>query len=123
MRRPSRMCPCIFPNRLLAAVFALFLIAFTAPLVFAQEDKPTPQPSPRASGSPEAARTDQQRRPEQGAGEDENRPRDPMSTPTFNGLRFRSIGPAFTSGRVNTVAVDPANPSHYFVAVASGGVW
>ena len=46
-----------------------------------------------------------------------------MSTPTFNGLHFRSIGPAFTSGRVIGFAVDPKNPAHYFVAVASGGVW
>jgi photosystem II stability/assembly factor-like uncharacterized protein len=46
-----------------------------------------------------------------------------MSTPTFNGLRFRSIGPAFTSGRVIGFAVDPKNPAKYFVAVASGGVW
>jgi photosystem II stability/assembly factor-like uncharacterized protein len=46
-----------------------------------------------------------------------------MSTPTFNGLRLRSIGPAFTSGRINSFAVDPNNPTRYYVAVASGGVW
>jgi hypothetical protein len=46
-----------------------------------------------------------------------------MSSPTFSGLRFRSIGPAFTSGRVIGFAVEPNNPSHYFVASASGGVW
>jgi len=50
-------------------------------------------------------------------------PRDPFSTPTFNGLRFRSIGPAFTSGRVIGFAVDPKNAARYFVGVASGGVW
>src|SRR6185436_18898684 len=55
--------------------------------------------------------------------EEEGRPRDPMSTPTFNGLRLRSIGPAFTSGRVSTFAVDPTNTSRYYVAAASGGVW
>jgi photosystem II stability/assembly factor-like uncharacterized protein len=46
-----------------------------------------------------------------------------MSTPTFAGLRFRSIGPAFTSGRVIGFAVEPNNAAHYFVASASGGVW
>lgn len=46
-----------------------------------------------------------------------------MSTGTFNGLRFRSIGPAFTSGRVVGFAVEPNNPARYYVAVASGGVW
>ncbi len=46
-----------------------------------------------------------------------------MSTPTFSGLRFRSIGPAVTSGRVIAFAVDPNDRAKYFVAVASGGVW
>src|SRR6266404_5759227 len=82
------------------------------------------QPDPaRQQPSPEPARPEPSRRPEQPAAEDENRPRDPMSTPTFNGLRFRSLGPAFTSGRVIGFAVDPNNSAHYFVASASGGVW
>jgi len=46
-----------------------------------------------------------------------------MSTPTFNGLRLRSIGPAFTSGRISGFAIDPTNSTRYYVAVASGGVW
>ncbi len=46
-----------------------------------------------------------------------------MSSPTFNGLKIRSIGPAFTSGRVIGFAVDPNNAARYFVAAASGGVW
>ena len=48
---------------------------------------------------------------------------DQMSSATFAGLRLRSIGPALTSGRVVGFAVDPADRSRYFVAVASGGVW
>jgi hypothetical protein len=36
---------------------------------------------------------------------------------------MRSIGPAFTSGRVSRFRVDPTNPARYYVAVASGGVW
>src|SRR5262249_60827859 len=39
------------------------------------------------------------------------------------GLRLRSIGPAVTSGRVVGFAVHPDDRSHYYVAVASGGVW
>src|SRR5262249_4737110 len=39
------------------------------------------------------------------------------------GLKFRPLGPALTSGRVVGFAVDPHNRGHYFVAVASGGVW
>ena len=50
-------------------------------------------------------------------------PQDPMSTRTFNDLKLRLIGPAFTSGRVAALAVDPSNRSRFFVAAASGGVW
>jgi photosystem II stability/assembly factor-like uncharacterized protein len=39
------------------------------------------------------------------------------------GIRFRSIGPAVTSGRIADVAVNPNNYDEYFVATASGGVW
>lgn len=38
-------------------------------------------------------------------------------------LNFRSIGPAAYSGRVSDLAVNPANPSEYYVGVASGGLW
>lgn len=41
----------------------------------------------------------------------------------FAGLALRGIGPALTSGRIGDIAVDPTNPSRWFVAVASGGVW
>ena len=56
-------------------------------------------------------------------GKDEPRKPEPFSAPTFAGLRLRSIGPAFTSGRVCSIAVDPTDHSRYFVGVASGGVW
>ena len=42
---------------------------------------------------------------------------------TFNGLKFRSIGPAITSGRVTDFAVNPNNYHEYYVAVACGNVW
>jgi photosystem II stability/assembly factor-like uncharacterized protein len=41
----------------------------------------------------------------------------------FAGLKFRSIGPAVASGRVVGFAVHPRDRSHYYIAVASGGVW
>jgi len=46
-----------------------------------------------------------------------------LKSETFNGLKFRSIGPALTSGRVVDLAVNPNNPKEYFVAAAAGGVW
>ncbi|MEL6653295.1 MAG: glycosyl hydrolase, partial [Bacteroidota bacterium] len=41
----------------------------------------------------------------------------------LSGLKFRSVGPALTSGRIIDLAVNPDNRFEYFVAVASGGVW
>ncbi len=41
----------------------------------------------------------------------------------FANLKFRSIGPAVTSGRVSDFAVNPKNHNEYFVATSSGGVW
>jgi len=41
----------------------------------------------------------------------------------FNGLKWRSIGPAMTSGRIADFAVNPDNHSEWFVGVASGHVW
>jgi photosystem II stability/assembly factor-like uncharacterized protein len=42
---------------------------------------------------------------------------------TTSGLKFRGIGPAFTSGRISDIAVHPHNRSVYYVASSSGGVW
>ncbi len=57
------------------------------------------------------------------AQEADKKPSDPMSTPTFNGLKLRLVGPAVTSGRVVGFAMHPHNRDHYYVAVACGGVW
>src|SRR5437762_3468294 len=42
---------------------------------------------------------------------------------TFSGLKARSIGPAVTSGRVMTIAVDPTNKAVIYIGAASGGIW
>jgi len=42
---------------------------------------------------------------------------------TFSGLTLREIGPALTSGRIADFAVNPEDPSQYYVAGAAGGVW
>ncbi|MCB0807113.1 MAG: hypothetical protein KDC05_15050 [Bacteroidales bacterium] len=48
---------------------------------------------------------------------------DTIKSSMVSGLKFRSIGPAFTSGRIADFAVNPENPSEYFVAAASGHIW
>ena len=42
---------------------------------------------------------------------------------TLSGLKWRNIGPAFTSGRIVDLAIHPNNDNVWYVAVASGGVW
>src|SRR5689334_20190689 len=108
---------------LISLSLSCFLI-FTPLCVAVQAQTPSNPPGktqePAAAPSPTGApkKPEDEKKPD-----DATRPKEPMSTPTFNGLRFRSIGPAFTSGRVVGFAVDPANASRYYVAVASGGVW
>lgn len=46
-----------------------------------------------------------------------------MDSTLFDNLKFRSIGPAFMSGRIADIAIDPTNENIWYVAVGSGGVW
>ncbi len=46
-----------------------------------------------------------------------------LKTSVLNGLKFRSIGPAFASGRVADFAVNPNNKSEWYVGFASSGIW
>ncbi|MEM9930360.1 MAG: hypothetical protein AAF840_11115, partial [Bacteroidota bacterium] len=39
------------------------------------------------------------------------------------GLEFVNIGPTIMSGRVADIAVDPEDPTHFYVGYASGGLW
>ena len=42
---------------------------------------------------------------------------------TINSVAFRSIGPTVMSGRVADLDVNPDDPTEFYVAYASGGVW
>ncbi len=55
--------------------------------------------------------------------EEKKTEKDPLEETSFAGLQWRSIGPAIASGRIIDFAVEPNNPSHFWVAVACGGVW
>ena len=46
-----------------------------------------------------------------------------ISDSTLAGFKFRSIGPAFMSGRIADIAIHPENDNIWFIAVGSGGVW
>ncbi|NQZ77507.1 MAG: glycosyl hydrolase, partial [Ekhidna sp.] len=47
----------------------------------------------------------------------------PMDAALFSNLKLRNIGPAFMSGRIADIAIDPTNENVWYVAVGSGGVW
>ena len=49
--------------------------------------------------------------------------KDEIKSSVFSGLKWRSIGPALTSGRIADLAVNPDNPAEYYVGAASGHIW
>lgn len=49
--------------------------------------------------------------------------KDVLQSSLFSNLKFRSVGPAITSGRIADIAVNPNNHHVYYVAAAAGGVW
>ncbi|MEP7164321.1 MAG: hypothetical protein ABI741_06490 [Ferruginibacter sp.] len=48
---------------------------------------------------------------------------DSLKNVSLSGLKFRSIGPALTSGRVVDIAVNPKNKAEYYVASGHGSLW
>ena len=59
----------------------------------------------------------------QGKSKKGDKEKDIMSASTFTAMKMRHIGPAFMSGRIADIAIDQQNPSTWYVAVGSGGVW
>ncbi len=47
----------------------------------------------------------------------------PITKTTFKGLAARSLGPAMMGGRVSDIAIDPKNPSTFYLGLATSGVW
>lgn len=46
-----------------------------------------------------------------------------LTSENFKGIKFRPIGPAFTSGRIADIAIDAEDENLWYVAVGSGGIW
>jgi photosystem II stability/assembly factor-like uncharacterized protein len=124
--------------RILRVLLPVYLITalIAAPLsAFGQEEKRAEKSATTKARQEEAKKAqDEAQKPQGEIKKDEpkkdepkkdepKKPADPMSTQTFNGMRFRLIGPSFTSGRIVDIAVDPTDRSRYYVAAASGGVW
>ncbi len=54
---------------------------------------------------------------------DEAEEQKPLSSPTFDAFKLRNIGPAFMSGRIADIIIEPEEPATWIVGVGSGGVW
>lgn len=49
--------------------------------------------------------------------------KDLLSNSLVKNVPFKNIGPTIMSGRVVDLEVDPNDPTHFYVAYASGGLW
>jgi photosystem II stability/assembly factor-like uncharacterized protein len=83
--------------------------------------KPAPKPAEKSETKSEAK--SEAKSAAKSAGKSATKPESKLSAATFAGLKFRSIGPAVTSGRIVDLAVDPGDKSIWYVASAYGGVW
>jgi photosystem II stability/assembly factor-like uncharacterized protein len=61
--------------------------------------------------------------PIQFSAKDDKDKNDTTLSEIVGGLKWRNIGPAFTSGRIADFAVNPQNHNEYYVAAASGNIW
>src|SRR5712692_2810198 len=109
---PRAVRPChLFQSTRFFLWLLLAAVLIALPIcAFAQEEKAA-EKAARAKAKQEAKAREQAspegKKPEEEKPGEPAKPADPMSSPTFNGLRLRSIGPAFTSGRISSIAVDP----------------
>ena len=128
---------------------ALVLLLCLATPTFAQQKKAKPAPKPvsrqekadekadqkskpktqnkQSETQSDKSDSDQQETPQETVAEDstdEKEKAEPTNTEMLAGaLKFRSVGPAFMSGRIGDIAIDQKNPNTWYVAVASGGLW
>ncbi len=83
----------------------------------------TPQQAEKAKDQAKKEKAKAEKSDKKGAKGKEEEKKDPLNASTFAGLEMRGIGPAVVGGRIGDLAVDPASPSTWYVAVSSGGVW
>lgn len=54
---------------------------------------------------------------------DDDKEKSKLTSSTFSGLKFRSVGPAWNSGRISDFAVNPDKIKEYYIATSSGNLW
>ena len=92
-------------------------------LAFAQEESP-PASAPPPGGSPPAASPAGTTPPLSASVTPAPSSGAPQLTDVlFKNLKARSIGPSVMGGRVSDIAIDPRNPSVFYVGLGHGGVF
>ena len=99
------------PSKTRTSILSILALAGTA---FAQDAYPEKKVEPVAPAATATAKPD---------AKEDKKPAKEVTASTFSSLSARSIGPAFPSGRISDLAVNPVNTSEFYIAVASGGVW
>lgn len=98
------------PRMLLTSV--LCGLAFSATAQEPTPPVPPPVPAPPTTAPTAPAPT-----------QPEEAPAASIAKLEFGALPFRTIGPTTAGGRITDLAIDPVDPSTFYVASASGGVW
>ncbi len=94
----------------------MLTVVFLATLnVFAQQNK---KEEPTGNKKAKTEKKDKEEKKDKAEKKDST-----MNSGLVSGLKLRSIGPAFTSGRIADFAVNPKDHNEWFVAVASGHIW
>ena len=104
----------------------ILLLCLTTPLAAQDEKKSTGKKSKPAATAKEKPAAKEAKTSDAAADEKkaDDKKEKKLDTGMLAGaLKFRSIGPAFMSGRIGDIAIDQKNPNTWYVAVASGGVW
>ncbi len=100
-------------------MIAVLIITGLFTASFARQSAPADNPQKTQKGNSKKKKADK----EKDADKEKKKEDSVYNSALVSGLKWRSIGPAFTSGRIADFAVNPKNHSEWFVAVASGHIW
>ncbi len=109
------------PRLLILFLFGALILSPNSPILaekkHSEQKKETTKEKSKKSVKPKTKEKDKSK--------DKDKPKEDSiyNSSLVGGLKFRSIGPAYCSGRIADFAVNPKNHSEWFVAVASGHVW
>ena len=106
-------------NLLLKKLTAIFIVLSFLTSALAQEPKPAEKSAKPTKEKSKETPSDKKK----DADKEKKKEDSVYNSRLVSGLKWRSIGPAFTSGRIADFAVNPKNHSEWFVAVASGHLW